>query len=148
MKNKKINLIILLATGFYVGFFRFIPGTLGSFVAMVIYFVLKESITFLILPLVIFFLFSEKYIKTFFNSDDPPEAVIDEITGYFISIAFLPFSFKIAIMGFVIFRIVDIIKPFPIRQSEKLRFGILIDDILAGIMTNIMLRIILNFYHL
>jgi phosphatidylglycerophosphatase A len=141
MRWKK-DLIIFFSTGFYVGYIKYFPGTFGTLLALILYFFLKEKILFIIPFLIIFFIFSDKHIRNYFNSNDPREVVIDEVIGYFISVLFFKFSIKLAIIGFFIFRIIDIIKPFPIRQFQKLKYGILIDDILAGILTNIIIRIV------
>ena len=77
---------------------------------------------------------------------DPGCIVIDEIAGMLVTMAGLPFTFFTAVAGFVLFRILDILKPFPIRTLERKipgGTGIVIDDVVAGIIANITLRIML-----
>ena len=84
---------------------------------------------------------SEKLIK----KKDPGCIVIDEIAGMLVTLAGLPFNFFTVVVGFVLFRLLDIFKPFPIRYLERKipgGAGIVVDDIVAGIIANITLRII------
>jgi phosphatidylglycerophosphatase A len=72
--------------------------------------------------------------------------VADEIVGYLASVCCLPFTWFSVIGGFLIFRLMDIFKPFPIRKIDQEMpggWGIVLDDVLAGIYTNILLRVIL-----
>ena len=76
---------------------------------------------------------------------DPPQVVVDEVVGYWIAMFALPRSWALAIAGFFLFRIFDIVKPFPVRRAERLRsgWGIMTDDVLAGVYTNVLLQLIL-----
>lgn len=76
---------------------------------------------------------------------DSPKFVIDEIAGMLISLMFTPFAWKTALIAFVLFRFFDILKPFGIRSLEKVPggWGVMLDDILAGIYANILLHVIL-----
>ena len=80
---------------------------------------------------------------------DPGAIVIDEILGMALTLAGLPFNATTAGLGFVLFRVFDITKPFPIRFVER-RFkggtGIVLDDVVAGVIANITLRIILQLF--
>ncbi|MYB55908.1 MAG: phosphatidylglycerophosphatase A, partial [Gemmatimonadetes bacterium] len=66
---------------------------------------------------------------------DPKYVVIDEFVGFFVTVSLLPQSVLVGIVGFVVFRILDIIKPPPARQVEALPggWGIVADDVIAGI---------------
>jgi phosphatidylglycerophosphatase A len=78
------------------------------------------------------------------KKEDPAEIVIDEIAGLIVTFVGLPFTPKTAIAGFVIFRAFDILKPFPIRTFEEKVAGgpgIVLDDVMAGIYGNIILRL-------
>ena len=74
---------------------------------------------------------------------DPSFVVIDEVAGQLITLFLLPFSWKILIAGFILFRVFDVIKPFPARRAEKLHggWGIMMDDVLAGLYGNILLQL-------
>jgi phosphatidylglycerophosphatase A len=76
---------------------------------------------------------------------DPPLVVVDEMVGYWIAMLALPRTWALAAAGFLIFRLFDIFKPFPVRRAERLPsgWGIMADDALAGIYTNLTLRLIL-----
>jgi phosphatidylglycerophosphatase A len=83
--------------------------------------------------------------EVFFKKNDPSEVVLDEMMGYWISVLFYPFSWKIAILAFFLFRIADIIKPYPANRLQKSKggFGIMMDDFIAGIYVNITILCVL-----
>jgi phosphatidylglycerophosphatase A len=74
---------------------------------------------------------------------DPSSVVIDELAGMLLSFYLIPLSWIGLLLGFLVFRLLDIVKPFPCRQAERLPggLGIMADDIIAGLYTNILLRI-------
>ncbi len=145
--------VVFLATGFYIGNIPFAPGTFGSILGLPLCFVLAG----LKLPLAIIFtvLFiivavwiangAEKVLK----KNDPGCIVIDEIAGMAVTLVGLPFNLTTALIGFIIFRILDILKPFPIRSLDKRvsgGVGIVLDDVVAGIFANLLLRILVYFF--
>ncbi len=75
---------------------------------------------------------------------DPPAVVIDEVAGMMIGLALLPAGWKLYLAGFLLFRILDIFKPWPIGRLERLPggVGIMADDLLAGLLTNLLLRLV------
>ena len=144
-----------LATGFYTGTIPKAPGTFGSLAACAIYCLIgvlfpEQSGTFIALvfafgtfPAIIICDFAEKM----FSEKDPQRVVIDEFFGLWLSFIFLPFSFKTALLGFLLFRFFDIVKPFPINSVQKIKggLGIMFDDIIAGTYSRILLGILLYF---
>lgn len=130
----------------------FLQGTFGTFEAVLIYttiiFLFPAHIYLLTYGLIIFFTVlsiilgtvSEKYFQT----KDPHPFVLDEVAGYFCSVIFLPPTYGYIILAFFLFRLFDIWKPFPIRKSQELEggVGIVVDDLLAGLYTNICCQII------
>jgi phosphatidylglycerophosphatase A len=74
--------------------------------------------------------------------------VIDEVCGYFVAVMFLPKSLLIGVYAFVLFRVFDIAKPFPISRSQNLPkgWGVVVDDILAGFYANVLTQIIIKIY--
>lgn len=130
----------LLASFFYVGFAPLVPGTFGSLAAFVLYFPLLYlnqwpaylGVTILVSVIGV-------WAATIAEKDshivDPPFVVIDEVAGQLITLFLVPFSWVNIAAGFVLFRILDIIKPFPGRRAEHLPggWGIMTDDIIAGI---------------
>ena len=73
---------------------------------------------------------------------DPGEVVSDEVAGFMVTLYLLPFSWPFLAGGFVLFRLLDILKPFPIRRLERLPggAGVVLDDVAAGILANLILR--------
>jgi phosphatidylglycerophosphatase A len=138
----------LVTTSFFVGYLPLIPGTFGSVVGLFIYVILVENLCFLLLvnSLIIIsgFLLAGKAAKLF-NRRDPPQIVIDEIGGMLISFLGIPADKPFLITGFIIFRILDAIKPYPANRFQRLQgsIGIMGDDIMAGIYTNLILHLIL-----
>lgn len=147
-----MNLKKILFTAFYSGYFPIAPGTAGTFVGMIFYileFVIFGKISWMInLAIVLVMLYPAIKIgdagEEFFGEKDPSGVVLDEVMGYWISVLFHPFNWTIVILAFFIFRILDIIKPFPAGRLQKLNggLGIMIDDYIAGVYTNIILFII------
>jgi len=148
--NFKEKAVMFIATGCFIGKIPFAPGTFGSLAGILLCFILsKASEQAAILYIIIFIVFSiliandaEKILK----KKDPGSIVIDEIAGMAVTLSGLPFNIFYIASGFIIFRILDIAKPFPIRYIEKRisgGAGIVLDDIAAGIIANVILRMIL-----
>ncbi|MDD2927887.1 MAG: phosphatidylglycerophosphatase A [Candidatus Omnitrophica bacterium] len=143
-------LIKTISTFFYVGYFPFIPGTAGSVAAVFLFFLVKNNpsvyfITALIL-LALGFLVSGRAEKLL-RRHDPPCIVIDEVGGMLVSLLFLPYDIRLVVIAFVIFRILDTLKPYPISSFEKLKggLGVMSDDIIAGLYTNLILQVVVSF---
>jgi phosphatidylglycerophosphatase A len=150
--EEKTNYFILFfATGFGVGYSPIAPGTVGTLVAIPIYFFLS----FIPFPLyeltIITFFFLSSWIsekaQRHWGRKDHPRIVIDEIMGYLITMLWLPKTTLFVILGFFVFRFFDIVKPPPIRLLERVKggYGVVLDDVLAGIYSNIILQIISYF---
>lgn len=143
------NLKLFFATGFFIGYFPFASGTVASFFAIIIYlFVPGFSEPYLLIIFVLLFSFIGIFTGDFAEKIygfDPPEVVIDEIVGMWLTMLFVPNTFLLAAIGFVLFRIFDILKPFPARESQDLKggLGIMLDDIIAGFYSLIILHLIL-----
>jgi len=146
------HFILLLATGLGVGYSPFAPGTLGTLVAIPIYYFLSE-IPFPLYEITLvgfFFLavwISEK-AETVSGKKDDQKIVIDEMMGFFVTMLWIPKAPLFIMAGFILFRIFDIFKPFPIRRFEKAKggFGVVLDDVGAGIFANLILRLIMILY--
>lgn len=150
-KKNAANLFTeVITTFFYIGYIPVISGTFASLAAVAIYFILKANIPWLILVvllvLILGFLFSGRAERAL-GKNDPSCIVIDEVSGMLLSLVFLPYSWKIALSAFILFRILDIFKPFPIGRFQKMSgsLGVMGDDILAGIFTNLILQAALRF---
>ena len=147
--NFKDKSVMAFATGFFAGYIPFAPGTFGSIVGIPLCFLLsrtKLSVAILFILIFIFFAIwisnrAEKILK----QNDPGCIVIDEIAGIMVAFIGLPFNTISLAAGFVTFRFFDILKPFPIRYIER-KFaggaGIVMDDLMAGVYSNIVLRLL------
>ncbi len=142
-----------LATGFYSGYSPIAPGTAGSAVAWVIFILIPglRDVPLLLTSIVVFFIgvkVATDVEKT--DGHDASVIVIDEVVGMWISLLFLPASISWAgwVAAFFIFRLFDIIKPFPAGRSQKLPagWGIMVDDMFAGIYTNLAVQLIFRFF--
>ena len=141
-----------LATGFFAGYSPVIPGTAGSLVGLLLYYAIPgmENTYILsaasLLVLLVGIFVSAKMEKRY--GEDPSIVVIDEVVGMWISLLILPKNLLVALMAFVWFRVYDTIKPPPARQLEHLQhgWGVMLDDVAAGIYANVTVRIILYLF--
>ena len=144
--------VVFLATGFYIGKMPFAPGTFGTLPGLPLCYWLSG----LTIPLAIFctliIIFFAVWISHIaekrLRKSDPGCIVIDEIAGMAVTLIGHPFNLTTGLIGFIIFRILDIAKPFPIRSVEKRLsggLGVVADDVIAGMMANLLLRVILYF---
>jgi phosphatidylglycerophosphatase A len=136
----------IIATAFGCGYIPKIPGTVGSLLAVLIYWFYPVDTNALItISLVLFFVgVPVATIVEQSEGKDSGKIVVDEITGQVLTFAFIPFSGINVILGFILFRIFDIWKPYPINISQKLPkgWGVMIDDVLAAVYANIILQIL------
>ncbi len=139
--------IKFITSFFYLGHSPFMPGTMGSLGGLVVYFLVKNNeILYAFTILFLFFLgvlFAGEAEKIY-KRKDAGKIVIDEACGMLISLFFVPYSLFSVILGFLLFRILDILKPWPAKQMEKLTgsLGIMFDDIVAAIYANFILQMI------
>lgn len=142
------KLMEFIATGFYSGKLPKMPGTWGSILAAVLLYFFwptGEGLQLLIvLTTFALSVISSDYVATRLGEKDPDCVVIDEILGMEFALFGLSTDLKTVVLGLILFRIVDITKPPPIKQFEKLPggWGITIDDVIAGIVVNVILRLI------
>ncbi len=150
-EGKPNYLILFLATGFGSGCAPIAPGTAGTLIAIPIFIALSRLPFPLYELTLIAFFFLASWIsdraQQYWGKQDDQRIVIDEMTGFFITMLWVPKTFLFIFLGFVLFRIFDIVKPPPIRTMERFRggFGVVLDDVLAGIYANIILQIISYF---
>lgn len=149
--NAKNALILFIAQGAYSGMAPFAPGTAGTLVGVLLYFLIMglSPMWYFAICLLI------AGIGTWVAGDaekqlgqtDAPSIVIDEIVGFFITMFMLPPSWGFIIAGFLLFRLFDIVKPWPLKRLQDLHggVGIMLDDIGAGIYANIVLQTTLIF---
>lgn len=145
MVRKRNVILKYIATLGFIGYLPFAPGTFGALVAFALYVVLKPSIFihFIILLFIIpLGTISSHHADRFLNVKDSRHIVIDEFCGYLVSVIFVPPRYALA--AFFLFRLFDILKPFPIRKISSALAGgkgIMADDIVAALYTNLVLQI-------
>jgi phosphatidylglycerophosphatase A len=151
MNFKKLIYRIVATFGF-VGYIPFAPGTWGTAAGLVVWFLIPWHAFWLNLGLVTFFfflgIFASEYIEQRIGEIDPPYVVIDEVVGIWLAMTLIapiqyPENLGLIVLAFLIFRFFDITKIKPIRQLELIGggFGIMADDILAGIFTGIVINL-------
>ena len=140
---------LLLATGFGVGYSPIAPGTLGTLIAIPVYYFLSNIHSPIYEITLIGFFFLSVWIsqkaEIFFGKRDDPRIVIDEMMGFLITMLWVPKTILFIILGFFLFRFFDILKPFPIRRLEKSLkggWGVVLDDVMAGVYANIVLHLL------
>ncbi|MDH4200137.1 MAG: phosphatidylglycerophosphatase A [Spirochaetia bacterium] len=137
---KKVSEFI--STGLFIGYFPFAPGTFGSLTAAIIVFIVNLGFGFS--PLIKIFSVAATFVMglltvSHFLKDskekDPGYIVIDEWAGQVAAYSLVQITLENLIAGFILFRIFDITKIFPIKNTERLRgsLGIMADDIIAGL---------------
>ena len=148
--SRSRSIFVFLASGLGTGFFPLAPGTVGTVLGVGLYSFLSHLSSSLFLITSIAFIFLSVWIadraEGHLQKKDPSCIVIDEIAGYFITMALVPWSWLHAWIGFALFRLFDIVKPFPIRRIDRSvpgGWGIVLDDVLAGIYANIVLQVII-----
>jgi len=144
------RLIKSIATFGGLGYSRIAPGTTGCLAAVAIYLLTRQNFAvYITATAVLLFLgfFVSGKAEEIFKAKDAKPIVIDDACGLLIALFLIPFSYPKIIIAFLLFRTIDIIKPFPVRRMEKLAgsLGIMGDDIVAGIYTNLIVRLALRF---
>ncbi len=147
------KLILLLASNAGLGYAPFASGTFGTLAGIPCFYYLSTfsgPLQLLTLTAILFLSFwaADEAGKIYEEADDG-RIVIDELIGYLVTVAFLPFSWTTALLGFVWFRIFDILKPPPANWFDKEMkngVGVTLDDIMAGIYAALALRICLALF--
>jgi phosphatidylglycerophosphatase A len=137
---------LLLATAGGVGYVPFAPGTFGSMVGVALWAVLPSSwVTQAIVIVALFVLgsWSGSVAEHHFGRTDPSQVVIDEVVGILMTLFLNPVGWAGALAGFLIFRLSDIVKPYPSNRFERLPggVGVMADDAMAAVYANLALRI-------
>ncbi|WP_457552054.1 phosphatidylglycerophosphatase A family protein [Desulfobacula sp.] len=141
--------ILFIATGFYSGKSPFAPGTFGTLAAI------PFALVFLIIPpwfygiyitgLILIAIYFSDQAEKILGEKDPGCIVIDEIAGYVVTMSIVPVNIYTLIIGFFIFRFFDIVKLGPVKYFER-NFsggaGVVLDDIMAGVLSAAVLKIL------
>ena len=146
MKFPKLNNPMhLLATCFGIGIVPFAPGTFGTLFGVFLIYLISLtdlSITYFVISLIFFSWTICILVSKELDEHDHSAIVIDELAGYAIIYLFIPTTFFNLIFGFILFRVFDIFKPFPISwldENIKNGSGIIIDDLVAGILSGVII---------
>lgn len=143
----KRHAVMLLATGGYVGYIPIASGTFGSLVGIPLVFIFSMMPTawaaLAVLALILIAVWAAREVERQMKAKDPGCIVIDEIAGMCVTMLTIPFNPATCAAGFILFRIFDVIKPPPAKWMErrlKGGWGVVMDDVAAGIMAHLLLR--------
>ena len=145
------RLAVLICTFGGIGYSPVAPGTAGSLAGLVLYGIFRwAGITppveaAIIVALVLAGAWSGTIAERHFGTTDPSAGVIDEVAGMLVTLYLLPVTWTLAVVGFLLFRLLDVIKPFPARRFEALHggWGMMADDLMAAVYANLALRLLL-----
>jgi len=145
-----MRLGLFVATCGYLGYVPFAPGTFGSAAGLVVFAAVRWSgSTTLELALIVFLLaigvWSADVAERHFGRVDPGPVVLDEVAGLLITLALIPVNVTGAIVGFLLFRVLDVIKPWPANRMEALPggLGVMADDAMAAVYGNLIMRLLI-----
>lgn len=148
--NYMSRVILFFATGAYLGYMPFAPGTFGTLwglpLAWALTFASPSMALIILLGVIIAAIWVSDKTQAILNLHDPGLIVIDEVVGMAVALWGLEWNLKTVVIGFLLFRLVDIIKPPPIRQldnSVKGGLGVVLDDVAAGVAVNLLLRLMM-----
>lgn len=135
---------VFIATCAHVGYVPVAPGTFGSAVGLAVYYLIRREASSavelsVIAIITVVGLWSATEAEHHFGGIDPGPVVIDEVVGMLMTLALHPVNVLGAIVGFFIFRVLDVVKPWPARRLELLPggFGVVLDDMMAGVYGNL-----------
>jgi phosphatidylglycerophosphatase A len=140
----------IIAPFFGIGYLPFAPGTIASFVMILLYKYYLYTLNWPVYLGILVCIFvsgalaSSIYAETM-NKEDPRSVVIDEVLGQLIVLFRMPPTWPLLIASFVLFRILDILKPYLIKQSENFPrgWGIMMDDVVSGVCAGIIINLYL-----
>lgn len=143
------RLAVLISTVGYIGYFPVAPGTVGSVAGLGVYALVVASGTAWLQVAVIVVVFavgawSATIAERYFGGIDPGPVVVDEVLGMLVTLAFVPVGVKGAIIGFLVFRVLDMVKPFPAGRLERLHggIGVMADDAAAAVYGNLVMHLL------
>ena len=141
------RLALLIATSGYIGFAPAAPGTVGSAAGVALFYLVRAAATPWLEAAVIALLFAAgvwaaSSAEQQLGRTDPGPVVIDEVVGMLITLVWLPVTPLGAFVGFLIFRVLDVVKPWPSRQFESLHggLGIMADDAMAAVYGRLLMQ--------
>ncbi len=143
------RLAVLIASFGYAGYFPIAPGTVGSAAALVLYALVRWSRSSpieagVLLVVAAVGTWAASIAERYFGRTDPGQIVIDEVLGMLMTLAFVPLTWVGVVVGFFLFRALDIVKPFPAGAAEGLHggLGVMADDAICGVYGNIVMHLL------
>ncbi len=144
--------LLLIATFFNVGKFPKAPGTVGTLAAIPLWYALTHvsTVFYMVATIGITLLgiLAAQAYEAVADKHDSKEIVIDEVAGFLITMVMVPPSWIYLIIGFVLFRFFDILKPWPISHLDKTvkgGVGVMVDDVAAGIIASVIIQTLITF---
>jgi phosphatidylglycerophosphatase A len=144
-----MRLGLFIATCGYLGYVPVAPGTFGSAAGLVVFAAVRWSGSPALELAVIILLFavgvwSANAAERHFGGVDPAPVILDEVVGMLITLAFLPVNVTGAVVGFLLFRLFDVVKPWPANRLEAVHggLGVMADDAMAGVYGNVAMRLL------
>lgn len=146
--NNKVDFMHLVGTVFGLGHLPVAPGTWGSLAGLGLCLLLHDNPAFYMAAFAVSFilgLIASHKLEKRWEMKDPSSVVIDEFASIFIAFLLVPITVPIVITGFILYRAIDVIKLPPMRSLEKLKggWGIMLDDLMGAIYTNLILQILI-----
>lgn len=135
---------VLVATVGGAGYFPIAPGTVGSAVGVGVYLLLPPPWLIPVTALVTLLgIWAAGEAAKHFGREDPGPVVVDEVAGQLLTLVFTGVGVRGAVLGFLLFRILDIVKPWPANRFERLPggVGIMADDLMAGVYGNVLMQL-------
>ncbi len=140
---------VFLATCGWIGYVPVAPGTAGSLAGLVCYGLVRLggdewTQLGLLVGVVIAGVWASSAAEQYFGRTDPGTIVIDEVAGMLLTLLWVPVSWAGALVGFALFRLFDVVKPFPVRLAERPGggWGVMADDLAAGAYAHVALRLL------
>ncbi len=138
---------LFLATCGYLGYVPIAPGTFGSAAGLAVFYAVRSSglVSVEIAAILILFaigVWSGTVAEHYFGGIDPGPVILDEVVGMLITLAFIPVNLAGALTGFLVFRVLDVVKPWPAARFEHLPggLGVMADDGMAAVYGNLIMR--------
>ncbi len=147
MRTARDGIVLFIAQGGYSGRIPFAPGTMGTGVAVLFYLLLKGLAPAVYIGVCLFVVvigtWAADRAEKLLGTKDSPSIVIDEIAGFLLSMFLVPARWEYVTAAFFLFRLFDILKPWPLHGWQKIKggVGVMIDDLGAGIYTNGVLQV-------
>ena len=142
----------IIGSGFYSGYAPFAPGTFGSIIAFLIFLIPGFEKTYIIIPAILLAIVIGIPVGNYFEElygKDPGIFTLDEFIGTWITFLFVPKNWIVLLFGFILWRIFDITKPFPAKKAEELKggVGIILDDVISGVYSLIIIHIFITLFN-